>query len=76
MTISKAGQLEQMHAVCLALDADVRRSTLDGHITVLVPEGRSELAHSVQKRLMQQSALYPNIVCYCFDEFSTLIYAV
>lgn len=76
MTVSKARQLEQMLAVCLALDADVRRSPLDGHITVLVPEGQNELARTVQERLRQQSALYPNIVCYCFDEFSTLIYAV
>lgn len=31
---------------------------------------------AVQKTLLQQSARYPNIVCYCFDDFSTLIYAI
>lgn len=76
MSAGKAEQLACMLNVCRGLDADVRCSAADGHITVQAWEGRAELARSVQQTLLQQSAQYPNIVCYCFDEFSTLIYAV
>ncbi|MBQ9719120.1 MAG: hypothetical protein IJV64_00325 [Oscillospiraceae bacterium] len=81
MSLCKAEQLARMLALCRGLDADVRYSSADGHINVQVWEGwgdpvRAELARAIQKTLLQQSAQYPNIVCYCFDDFSTLIYAI
>lgn len=81
MSLCKAEQLERMLALCRGLDADVRYSSADGRINVQVREewgdpARAELARAVQKTLLQQSARYPNIVCYCFDNFSTLIYAI
>lgn len=81
MNEGKARQLAHMLALCRELDADVRCSPTDGRIIVQAWEdgndlGKAELARSIQKTLLQRSAQYPNIVCYCFDEFSTLIYAV
>jgi len=81
MNAGKAEQLARMLAVCRGLHADVRYSAAGGHINVQVWEGwddpaRAELARTVQQTLLQQSAQYPDIVCYCFDEFSTLIYVV
>jgi len=33
-------------------------------------------ALAVQQEIQQKAAQYPNLVCYCFDPFSTLIYAI
>ena len=78
INVRKDEQLARMLDVCRGLDADVRYSKADRHINILAWDdpAHAELARSVQQTLLQQSAQYPNIVCYCFDEFSTLIYAV
>ena len=56
MSAGKAEQLACMLNVCRGLDADVRCSAADGHITVQAWEDRAELARSVQQTLLQQSA--------------------
>ena len=78
MSVSKDEQFARMLDVCRSLDADVRYSKGDKRINILAWDdpAHAELARSVQQTLLQQSAQNPNIVCYCFDEFSTLIYAV
>ncbi len=31
---------------------------------------------NIQETIKEQTAQYPNLVCYCFDPFSTLVYTV
>lgn len=77
----KQEQLEAMVAACGDVDAEVRYNPDHGHITIMVWEEGSDPAEeqralAIQRKIKQQSAQYPRLVCYCFDAFSTLIYAV
>lgn len=78
MRKGKKKQLANMLAVCQTLDADVRYSSRYGHITVhaLDESDGSANAEAIQRLLREQASKYPNIVCYCFDPYSTLIYAI
>ena len=77
----KQEQLEAMVAACGDVDAEVRYSPLHGHITIMVwedgnnPENEMR-ALAIQQKIKQKSAQYPRLVCYCFDPFSTLVYAI
>ena len=33
-------------------------------------------AQEVQDRIKKWSEQYPNVICYCFDSFSTLLYVL
>lgn len=78
MRKGKKSQLANMLAVCQTLDADVRYSTRYRHITVHAwdESDGSVNAEAIQRLLREQAPKYPNIVCYCFDPYSTLIYAI
>lgn len=81
MYTEKSDQLNRMLAFCRSLDADVRYSKGNGSITILTwcDDGTAEAeeaARVIQSTLKEESARYPNIVCYCFDAYSTLIYVV
>lgn len=77
----KQEQLEAMVAACGDVDAEVRYDPDHGHITIMVWEDGAnpadeQRALAIQQKIKQQSTQYPRLVCYCFDPFSTLVYAV
>lgn len=81
MQEKKLAQLEALATICRELGADVRYYPEQGYFTAMVWEGWYSIvdeAHAlaVQYQIQCQSARYPGIVCYCFDPFSTLVYAV
>lgn len=81
MSKDKLEQLEAMLATCRGLGVDVRYSPEFRHFTAMAWENWSdsdneERARSIQETIKEQTAQYPNLVCYCFDPFSTLIYTV
>ena len=77
----KLRQLEQLCAACRALGAEVRYRPEHGCFTAMIWDGWAwphdeGLAQAVQQQIQRQTAQYPDLVCYCFDPFSTLVYAV
>ena len=34
------------------------------------------VAQAVQEQIKEWAEQYPNVVCYCFDSFSTLLYVL
>jgi len=70
-------ELQQLSDVCRTLGADVRYYPGYGHLTALAWESEGEQrALSIQQQIRRQTAKYPGLVCYCFDVFSTLVYAI
>lgn len=79
--MTRTEQLEEMIAVCRELGAEVEYHPGYGHFTAMVWEGWDQphdegKALSIQKQIYQRTAQYPRLVCYPFDPFSTLVYAV
>ena len=79
--MTKTEQLEEMLAVCRNLGAEVEYDPEYSHFTAIVWEGWTlpydeEKAISIQDQIYQRTAQYPGLVCYRFDPFSTLVYAV
>lgn len=77
----KEAQLDAMCAVCRELGAEVRRSPEHHYFTATVWNGwdrvdQKESAQAIQQQIKQRTAQYASLVCYCFDPFSTLVYAV
>lgn len=73
--------LGKMFSFCKHVDADIRYHPEQGYLTALVHGSwRVPLdlarAISVQDEIQQQAGLYPHLVCYRFDPFSTLVYTV
>ena len=78
---SRKAQLEEMLSLCRALGADVRYRPEQEHFTAMCWEGwdtffQEEKAQLLQQKMKERIAQYPNLMCYCFDPFSTLIYAI
>lgn len=76
-----AAQLEAVCAACRELGAEVRYHPDDRYFTAMVWEGwqwpyNEETARTIQQQIQQYAAQFPNLVCYCFDPFSTLVYAI
>ncbi|MCQ5028104.1 hypothetical protein NE547_00940 [Flavonifractor sp. DFI.6.63] len=65
---------------CVHLDADVRPRTEKCFFTVTVPPPWNgparRAAQAVQDQIKEWSKQYPNVVCYCFDSYSTLVYVL
>ena len=81
MGLSKVGQLEALLSYCTGLDLKIHYHPEDRYFTAIAwcpdhifpPE---EDAGAIQRQIQRKSAQYPGLVCYCFDPFSTLVYAV
>jgi hypothetical protein len=77
---TKRGQLLALLEQCAHLAADVRPRMEHGYFTVTIPppwDGRSRReAKEVQNKIKEWSEQYPNVICYCFDSFSTLLYVL
>jgi len=70
-------ELQQLSDVCRSLGADVRYYPEHGHLTALAWESEGKQhALSIQQQIQRQTAKYPDLVCYCFDAFSTLVYTI
>lgn len=79
--MTRTEQLEEMLAVCRDLGAEVDYRPECGHFTAMVWEGwllpdDEEKALSIQSQIYEKTAQHPGLVCYRFDPFSTLVYAV
>lgn len=69
--------LQSILDICNALGADVRYDPKYGHLTALARESvGEEHALFIQQQIQRQTAELPGLVCYCFDPFSTLVYAI
>ena len=74
-------QLQMLMEECRNLDVDLRYHEKENHFTALVWEGW-EYPHDetkallIQEQIQRLTSQYPNLVCYCFDSFSTLVYKV
>jgi hypothetical protein len=73
--------LDAMCVVCRELGAEVRRSPGSRYFTAMVWDGwgwpyDEGPALAVQKEIQRKAAQYPELVCWCLDPFSTLVYAV
>lgn len=74
-------QLEQLCELCQELGAEVRLHPEQRYFTAMVWDGwdwphNEAPALAVQQQIQRQAAQYPGLVCYCFDPFSTLVYAI
>lgn len=69
-------RIQNISDLCHALGADVRYDPRYQHLVVLAWEYKGEdQARFVQTQIQRQVLWYPGLVCYCFDPFSTLVYA-
>ena len=73
-------QIAALYDKCCELPAQVRYQPENLTITVLVPPPWDAVAErqalSTQNKIKEWSEQYPNVVCYCFDSFSTLLYVL
>ena len=65
---------------CKQLKADVRPCMEEYYCTIAIPPpwsiSRQKEANEVQEKIKEWSEQYPDVVCYCFDSYSTLIYVL
>ena len=77
---TKESQLLALLEQCVHLDADVRPRTEKCFFTVTVPPpwngSARRAAQAIQGQFKEWSKQYPNVVCYCFDGYSTLVYVL
>lgn len=63
--------------ICQAMGADVRYCPERRYLTALAWEDEGERqARSIQQEIQRRTATHPELVCYCFDLFSTMVYAI
>lgn len=76
--MEKQRQIQTLWGQCQSLDADIRFGPQRESFTVLIPppwnEDTETTAKAIQGRIQTWSKQYPDIVCYCFDSYSTLLY--
>lgn len=62
------------------LGTDIRCNTEQMSIVILIPTAWKSVSESdalsVQEKIKEWSKQYPDVVCYCFDSFSTLLYVL
>ena len=79
-TMEKDKQLSVLADMCDELPVIVRFQQDQQSVTVTIPppwDAAAEIkALEIQETIKEWSMQYPNVVCYCFDSFSTLLYAL
>ena len=74
--MTKDRRIQDISDLCRTLGADVRYDPRYHHLVVLAWEHDGEdRARFIQKQIQLQASRHPGLICYCFDPFSTLIYA-
>lgn len=78
--MEKDKQLSVLADMCYELPVIVRCQRDQQSVTVTIPppwDAAAEIkALEIQETIKEWSKQYPNVVCYCFDSFSTLLYAL
>ncbi len=77
--MTREQQLAELSAACRELGAEVCQSPEYRHFTAMLwedDEWSEAEARSIQQTIQKLANRYPGLVCYCFDAFSTLVYAV
>lgn len=74
-------ELMNLMRECQGLDAEIRFSAQHQCFSVTVWRGwdspdPENQAKEIQTQVKELARQYPRVVCYCFDEFSTLLYVV
>ena len=76
----KETQITALLDQCRDLPAEVRYKPENMAMTVIVPPPWDAVAEQkairTQKTIKEWSEQYPDVVCYCFDSFSTLLYVL
>ena len=76
----RQSQLLALLRKCTQLNADIRPHIEKGYFTVTIPppwDGpASRKARILQNQIKEWSKQYPDVICYCFDSFGTLIYVL
>lgn len=79
--MDKSGQLHAVLTICRNLGAEVDYRRGRSYFTAMVREDErlsadTSRARLIQKQIQRETAQYPELVCYCFDPFSTLVYTI
>lgn len=74
-------KLTELAEACRTIGADVRCYPAQRYLTATAWNGAGwphddGVARAIQQQIQEKTAQYPGLVCYCFDAFSTLVYAV
>lgn len=76
---TKQEQLRAMLADCRELGAELCTNLEQGYFTAIAAWGdptAQKNAEHIQAQIKVLSRQYPNVVCYCFEADSTLVYVV
>lgn len=80
ITDNKKSQITALYDQCRELPAMVRYKPENMEMTVIVPPPWDTVAErraiSTQETIKEWSKQYPDVVCYCFDSYSTLLYVL
>lgn len=75
----KQEQLQAMLECCRDFGVELRADLEQGYFTAIAawgdPVAQKEAEH-IQKQIKALSRQYPNVVCYCFEPDSTLVYVI
>lgn len=78
--MEKDKQLSVLADMCDELPVIVSFQRDQQSVTVSIPppwDAAAEMkAMKIQETIKEWSKQYPNVVCYCFDSFSTLLYVL
>lgn len=76
----KRRELTGLLAAYASLRPDIGYAPEQMALTVIVPPpwsaGTEPDALAAQRKIKEWSEQYPELVCYCFDSFSTLLYVL
>ena len=76
---TKQEQLLAMLESCRGFGVELCANLEQGYFTAIAawgnPVAQKEAEH-IQKRIKELSRQYPNVVCYCFEADSTLVYVL
>lgn len=78
--MEKDKQLSALADMCCELPVRVHFQQKKLSFTVTIPPPWNAAAEikalELQDRIKEWSKQYPNVICYCFDSFSTLLYVL
>ena len=78
--MEKDKQLSVLAGMCDELPVIVQFLQDQQSVTVTIPppwDAAAEIkALEIQETIKEWSKQYPNVICYCFDSFSTLLYVL
>lgn len=81
MGTDKRTQLEEMLIICKGLGVEVDFRPESSYFTAMDWKNwnlffNEARALSIQQQIKEKTAQYPQLMCYCFDPYSTLVYAL